>query len=153
VSFASVFCIAWLAISGPSTRPVAALSHDRRVWAMSLFIVAFLLELAGVVLVAREIRGDVLAAKRLAEPDPDPPQAISVPEGTPWPGSPGVTVSGEVFGGLVGGIVAQSIKNVDMFGQFTIERLAGNLRWRVVGVALIVLGAIVGLIANLVAVM
>jgi hypothetical protein len=41
------------------------------------------------------------------------------------------------------------MQGIDTFREFALERLTGGIRLRVLGVVLILLGAILGLIANI----
>jgi hypothetical protein len=72
---------------------------------ISLYVVAFLLEVGGVVFVVAEIAGDIRA---------------------------------------VG-----AVRNIDTLHAFTAERLTGGVWRRLLGIGLILLGAAVGLVANI----
>lgn len=108
-----------------------------------MYLVAFALEFGGVALVALEIAGDIRAAKRLAESRP-------TPEGITHSPAPGIEIG---IGGSLGQIIAGNVQNMDTFRTFTLERLTGGIRRRVLGVVLIVAGIGVGTIANLISVL
>jgi hypothetical protein len=115
-------------------------------WLVTLYVLGFALQIAGVVLVVIEITEDVRAAQAIKEradaPDASPQGVVG--------SAPGVEM---YVGGLAGAFMAQTAQNVDSFRTFTAERLSGGLRRRVLGVALIILGAIAGFAANLIAVL
>ena len=56
------------------------------------------------------------------------------------------------IGGELGEKVGRTARDTDTFKAFVMERLTGNLRWRVVGVVLFVLGATLDLAINLLAI-
>ena len=95
----------------------------------SLYIVAFGAQLVGVGLVVWEIRDDVRAARALKERP-----ALSAHLG-------GIGLQGLV----------QAARESDSFRDFTADRLSRGLGRRIWGVVLFLVGAGVGLAANLVA--
>jgi hypothetical protein len=105
---------------------------------VSLYLAGFACEFGGVVLVAVEIWRDIGTAKKLVEPQP-------VPQGIAHE-SPGVQT---FIGGAFGQVLAGTMQGIDTFREFALERLTGGIRLRVLGVVLILLGAILGLIANI----
>jgi hypothetical protein len=109
-----------------------------------LYIAGFALQIYGVILVVLEIADDVRAARAIRERQ-DAPSPPAVVRGSP---APGIEVE---IGGFAGAHLAQTAYNIDSFRDFTAERLSEGLRRRMVGVGLFVLGAVVGLLANLLA--
>ncbi len=115
-------------------------------WLVTLYVLGFAFQIAGVVLVVMEINQDIRAAQAIKKRT-DALEAS--PEGVAG-SAPGVEM---YIGGLAGAFMAQTAQNVDSFRDFTAQRLSGGLRRRVAGVALIVLGAMAGLAGNLIAVL
>jgi hypothetical protein len=106
---------------------------------VGLYLAGAACELGGVILVAVEIWRDVLAARKLAAPRETPSEVRYSP-------NPNVEF---VYGGGLGQILGGTLQNVDTFREFTLDRLTEGLRLRILGVALILLGAVVGLVANI----
>jgi len=110
--------------------------------AVILFVAAFLLQLAGVVLIVLEIRQDLRSAREIeaqnAEPEPEGVQTFSPTHET-------------FIGGDLGRHLARTMQVSDSFREFTLDRLSGGLGRRILGVVLFVLGAAVGLAGNLIA--
>jgi hypothetical protein len=109
--------------------------------AITLFIVGFLLQLAGIVLVVLDIRDDLRAAQEIQERPPDAPREVIM-------STPQVE---HRIGGALGGLLGAQEQAIDTFRIFTAERLAGDLGRRILGVVLFVLGAVMSLAANIVA--
>jgi hypothetical protein len=131
-------------------RKLEAAIHETAALLM-LYGVGFALQMAGVFLVVQEITNDLRAAVAIKTREDESPTA------------PPKTIKREiqeegVFGTLeVGGLgieqQLQTAHSIDSFREFTAERLVGGSRGRVDGVVLFVVGAFVGLAANLVAVL
>jgi hypothetical protein len=109
--------------------------------ATGLFIVAFLLQIAGVVLVVLEIRNDLHTARDI-EAREEGPRPTGVGEVTP--------TGGTFIGGSLGAHLAGTMQGTDTFRTFIAERLSGGLKRRVLGVGLFVAGAAIDLSANLI---
>ena len=118
-------------------------SFDETTVLMFLYIGGFVLQMLGVALVVREIADDVRAARAIQQ---RADEGTSAPQGIAFQ-RPGV--SGYI-GGIAGQHMAQTAHNIDSFREFTAERSEG-IRWRIVGVGLFVIGAVMALAASLVA--
>jgi hypothetical protein len=110
---------------------------------IGLYSAGFVLAIAGILLIVREILDDVRAARTLRERQdaPNPPTAIT----TSVPGRPvEISVGGAGMQPLI-----QGMYQADSFRDFVAERLGGGLRRRWLGVGLIIIGAILNLVADI----
>lgn len=105
--------------------------------AAALYCLGFALQIIGAVLVGLEIRDDVQAARRIAMSEAAAPATVRTRD--------------VEIGGVLGQALAGAVSGVDSFREFATERLSGHMRRRLLGVALIIVGAAVGLAANLLA--
>jgi hypothetical protein len=109
---------------------------------ITLYSGGFLLQIAGIWLIVKEIVNDFRVARSIRDRTdaPDPPTEIR----TVGPG----------FESRIGGIGLQPLirgmYEADSFRTFMAERLSGGLRLRVLGVVLFLAGASVAFAANLI---
>jgi hypothetical protein len=106
---------------------------------LGLYVAAFALQVVGVVLVVLDIRDDRQAAKTLAEASKSTKQLTEIQKGD------------VIVGGMMGAALAQASATADTFAEFVSERLTSRQDRKLLGVALVLLGALVGLAANLIA--
>jgi hypothetical protein len=114
----------------------------RSCWLIALYSVGFLLQIAGVALIVREIANDFRVAKAIRDKAdaPEPPTAVTAERG-------GIRAS---IGGLGMQPLIRGMYEADSFRLFMADRLSAGLGLRVLGVVLFVAGAAVDFAANLV---
>jgi hypothetical protein len=124
-----------LSVSGISTPQ--GLSTTAYVVAVTLLCLAFVLQVTGVILIVRDIQDDVRLAREITAPLTQNPSGLQFP---------GVTVSG-----ALGAHLAQQMVRADTFRDFVLQRLAGSVRRRWIGVVVLLAGFAAAFTASIIA--
>ena len=111
---------------------------------LTLYGVGFVLQVTGAVLVVRDVLDDQRTAQKLAA-DAEQTKGLT---GVRTEHGGGVST---FVGGAAGQALAQTMAATDTFAAFVQARLSGRQPRKLLGVALVLLGAFVGLGGNLVA--
>lgn len=110
---------------------------------VTMYAAGFLLQVAGVLLVLLDIRDDSETARTLAAQSESAKQITGVRRETPQ-------ATFEI-GGALGEVLGQTAATTDSFAAFVHDRLSGRQSRKLLGVAFVLGGALLGLTANLIA--